>query len=79
MSGVGGRWTLYVRKDGALSSIYVERFGDRRVPVVPCDEAAVERAERACAELHAHSTLYEWPSPREYAVAALRAAGAVEE
>ena len=56
-----GRWTIPVTANGALivdDELLDEQRGDRMVPVVPCDEAAIERAARALyKEWLAHSNM----------------------
>jgi uncharacterized OB-fold protein len=90
MSGVEGRWMLHVCKDcgerahGPGSRCAKDRRRTwtemREVPVVPCDEAAVERGTDALIRQEGfepdEDSRDAW---REHARAVLRAAGAVEE
>ena len=42
-----GRWTIYVgENDEYITDMVIPSNNDRRVPVVPCDDAAIERAAR---------------------------------
>jgi hypothetical protein len=78
MSGVEPRWTVY-DCGGPCAPHSVREIARRPlkeappVPVVPCDEAAVERAQYAISQRPANA------SPQELAIVALRAAGAVEQ
>jgi len=44
-----GRWTLYVARAEGITFYMGKTVPQGNVPVVPCDDAAVERAARATA------------------------------
>lgn len=73
---IEGRWTIWIEGDGAYiepDSVYEKSNGDHRVPVVPCDDAAVERAVdalRGCAFLRGDERVI-----RHFVRKVLRAAG----
>jgi hypothetical protein len=86
MSGVEGRWKIHhPGYEGGIDHIegpytVVDAHVARPVPVVPCDEAAVERGTDALIRQEGfepdEDSRDAW---REHARAVLRAAGAVEE
>lgn len=74
-----GRWTIFVREDGG-KALQITHGSEREIPVVPCDDAAIERAARA---MYERINTWPWdqsaPAMRENwhkaARAAFRAAG----
>jgi len=62
-----GRWTITKRNDDVR---FIGGPGAQEVPVVPCDDAAIERAARALSAGMEPTAI-----EREQAVAVLRAAG----
>jgi hypothetical protein len=85
MSGVEGRWTIYGEATPGLGGVDLVASGPlladgESVPVVPCDEAAVERGTDALIRQEGfepdEDSRDAW---REHARAVLRAAGAVDD
>jgi hypothetical protein len=82
----GMSWTIHVCKDCGQRAHYQDRCPKGRrcvwtemveVPVVPCDDAAIERGAEALIAIAARWGLGEWhiEGARELAEAVLRAAG----
>jgi hypothetical protein len=68
-----GRWTMYFSPRGYVTSPLSR--GAIEMPVVPCDDAAVERGIVAYEEVIDQWTCQDAPPSREVVEAVLRAAG----
>lgn len=70
---VAGRWTLTISRTGeqVFAHLPLLNIGEKRVPVVPCDEEALERVAFALKQCFGGRDI----DTRQLAREALRAAG----